>query len=136
MGKQKRIIKKIRKMIPDFDCLPGCSGCCGPISMSEWEAKQIDYIEIDLEGDNIGCPYLKDNRCSIYNDRPIICRLFGTIQILTCPHGCAPEKMLTALEEINLIKEWIKLPLMKSPIDDFIVKVREVMKNGRFGPHR
>ena len=31
------------------------------------------------------CPLLTGNKCSIYEDRPEVCRLFGTVPELQCP---------------------------------------------------
>lgn len=43
-----------------------------------------------------------DNSCSAYTDRPTICRLWGAIDALRCPHGCrsqpAPLDDSTALQ--------------------------------------
>jgi Fe-S-cluster containining protein len=30
------------------------------------------------------CPYLKNGRCSIYEDRPLVCRAYGTSPALPC----------------------------------------------------
>lgn len=32
-----------------------------------------------------------DGRCSVYDLRPLICRLWGTAKELACPYGCVPE---------------------------------------------
>ena len=44
-----------------------CGKCCRNLDLSEI------YRELD-RGDGV-CKYLKDNLCSIYNQRPIICRV-------------------------------------------------------------
>ncbi len=42
------------------------------------------------------CQFLENNRCSIYNDRPMICRAFGhRVATLTCTHGCYSTQPLT-----------------------------------------
>ena len=30
------------------------------------------------------CPMLKDNKCSIYHKRPLICRLYGVVENMKC----------------------------------------------------
>lgn len=34
------------------------------------------------------CPALVADRCSVYEDRPLICRLWGAVESMPCPHGC------------------------------------------------
>lgn len=43
------------------------------------------------------CPYAVNGRCEIYEQRPLICRLFGAVDapLMTCPHGCGPVGKLT-----------------------------------------
>jgi hypothetical protein len=88
--------------IPKFECKPGCSECCGPVMMSRLEWQRIcDRLGCTPEGDlgTLDCPMLKDGRCSVYDIRPTICRLFGAIKDkLLCPHGCHPERALTDAE--------------------------------------
>jgi hypothetical protein len=36
------------------------------------------------------CSKKIDGRCSIYEDRPLICRLYGSVDKFACPHGCKP----------------------------------------------
>jgi len=43
---------------------------------------------------NWNCPHLADNGCTVYDERPLVCRLFGTTARLLCPHGRHPEMMI------------------------------------------
>jgi Fe-S-cluster containining protein len=70
-------------------CSDKCSHCCNmPILISQAEAdqiaketstkinKEIEYVHhAKMEYNGTPCPFLKDNRCSIYNSRPIACRV-------------------------------------------------------------
>jgi len=81
-----------------FHCIEGCAQCC---SGDRWVnltlkdlrriAKRLDKSLVDtfneiayprIDGDFWSlkmlepCTFLKDNRCSIYEDRPSICRIF------------------------------------------------------------
>jgi hypothetical protein len=99
--------------IPAFDCLKGCTACCGivPFSKSEWTR-----VAEPKKGKGIDCPYVQDGRCSIYEDRPFMCRIFGTVESLLCPKGCGPEillsagegRMLTSFYRIEMREEEIK----------------------------
>ena len=85
-------LKKIYAAIPTFDCIPGCTDCCGPVpfSPSEW-----DRVDHKRQATSLKCPYTNGG-CDIYQFRPLICRLFGAVDssLLACPHGCAPVFLL------------------------------------------
>ena len=88
-------------VIPTFACEPGCSACCGPVLMSRLEWKRIcDRLGYEPKGnfdaEHLDCPMLKDGRCSVYDIRPAICRLFGAVdyKMLECPKGRRPERLM------------------------------------------
>lgn len=42
------------------------------------------------------CPALDFiGRCSVYEIRPLICRLWGVVETMKCHYGCEPERYLT-----------------------------------------
>jgi Fe-S-cluster containining protein len=45
------------------------------------------------------CPYLEDERCSVYEVRPLICRLWGVVDSMPCLWGCQPEPRYLTTEE-------------------------------------
>lgn len=49
-----------------FDCIK-CGKCCRSLK------NNIIYSDLD-RGDGV-CKYLKDNLCSIYDNRPLLCRV-------------------------------------------------------------
>jgi hypothetical protein len=55
-----------------------------------------------LEPNGTSCELLVDGRCSIYQDRPLICRLYGVAEGLPCPHGCLSFKTITMREGKDL----------------------------------
>jgi Fe-S-cluster containining protein len=52
------------------------------------------------------CPYLEDGRCSVYDVRPLVCRLWGLVDApgLRCEHGCMPERWLTRDDALRLVR--------------------------------
>lgn len=46
-------------------------------------------------GDGAGgyrCPALgEDGSCRVHEVRPMVCRLWGAVASLPCPHGCTPD---------------------------------------------
>lgn len=96
-------IRQLYDQVPDIDCKGLCWNSCGPIDMSDAERNHISakhgiaiqpYTpERDARwraGEPLHCTALVDNRCTIHQDRPLICRLWGTTETVICPHGCVP----------------------------------------------
>ena len=48
------------------------------------------------------CPHLGVAGCQVYEERPLICRLFGTTPRLKCPHGKQPETLIDAEIEMKI----------------------------------
>lgn len=104
-----RQIEKLYENIPAFECIPGCTDCCGPVpfARSEW-----DRIEDKKKPTGLSCPYaVKGQGCSIYKDRPFMCRLFGATSDpqLTCPHGRRPAHPLSPQVAALLTGRYINL---------------------------
>jgi len=90
-------IKFFRRHIPAFACKPGCHDCCGPVTTSSEEMSWLPVKttkEHDIALENLSCPHLGKDGCQVYDDRPLICRLFGTTPSLACPNGYKPEVMI------------------------------------------
>jgi len=107
--KEKDAILKLRTEIPTFKCKDGCTDCCGIIFFSDWERKQIKDKRKDT---SLTCPYVNsENRCDIYNDRPIVCRIFGTTESggLKCFHGCKPDQPLTEEQAKRITTDWVEV---------------------------
>lgn len=118
-------IDSVYASIPAFTCKEGCCDCCGPILMTRLEALRIHRatgtnplamlldIKKHIENDNLRCPYVDPatHRCSIYEIRPAVCRVFGSSEHprLTCPNGCRPEWLLTKAETSAVMNQVDKL---------------------------
>ncbi len=50
----------------------------------------------------LNCTFLGPNGCTVYDERPLICRLYGTVPSLPCPHGQRPLVLLDAQTEREL----------------------------------
>ena len=106
--------------VPDMlDCKGLCHDSCGPIPLTKREWQRLDMRgvqipdamkaveEIAATGGEWSCPALVDNRCSAYDVRPLICRLYGTVDIpsLRCTHGCRPKGGYLTDEQARLLIE-------------------------------
>lgn len=119
-------MREIYDRIPvsNLECRGLCHHSCSAIGYSAAERRVIAYKhgnpplpqgawkggKIEIESD-LRCSYLGDDkRCEIYEDRPMICRIYGMAKTLPCPHGCRPTEwmddaelplLLAALEAIE-----------------------------------
>ncbi|UZE96398.1 YkgJ family cysteine cluster protein [Alkalimarinus alittae] len=102
MNNNQQIIARLREEIPTFECVPGCHDCCGPVTTSSEEMSRLP-IKTDAEHDaaleNFDCVHLGPNGCEVYEERPLICRLFGTTPRMPCPNDRRPEVMIDAKTE-------------------------------------
>jgi Fe-S-cluster containining protein len=89
-----RKIDRLRLQIPSFACVPGCHDCCGPVTASSEEMSRLPHktdAEHEAALEHYNCVHLGPQGCEVYDQRPLICRLFGTTASLPCPQGRGPE---------------------------------------------
>ena len=98
-------IQRLYEKIPGFECIPGCTQCCENYIQSAPEER----LRAPLLDDGAICAYIQDSRCAAHDVRPFVCRIFGGSEMLVCPHGCGPEKLLTKQETIDLLNEYITI---------------------------
>ncbi|QLG88919.1 YkgJ family cysteine cluster protein [Chitinibacter bivalviorum] len=116
MFEQRDQIRYFRSRIPSFACVEGCHDCCGPVLTS---SEEISRLPSKTKAERAAalaeylCPHLGAKGCTVYAERPIICRLFGTTPRLPCPHGRAPEVMID--------------PRIDAQIQKFFIEVRQVL---------
>ena len=89
-------------------CRAGCSGCChhhlsvfpveaeharaaiealpGP-TRARVEEQAREVIKLEAQGKPVYCPLLIDDRCSIYDSRPLICRTQGLPLLMEAEDG-------------------------------------------------
>ena len=107
---QFEALNQIYATIPTFICKIGCTDCCGPNfwAKTEW-LNILTWLKArgktERFATGMDCPYIENNQCSIYEVRPIICRLFGVVDKLQCPYGCAPAKLLSGVQATGLLRQ-------------------------------
>lgn len=121
-------LREIWDQIPDMiECKGRCANSCGPIDCSTLERKLIEGRtgrKLDAPGPELTCSMLKNGRCTVYSIRPIICRLWGVVESMPCPHGCQPERRLSDREGFGLMAKAFELAG-----DDEGEMLREAMAN-------
>ncbi len=107
-------LEALYALVPPMQCLGLCQAACGPISMGDGEYARLQGpgmppIAIsDVSGlpGNLTCPALTIlGQCAVYPLRPMICRIWGAIASMACPHHCIPEGgFLPELDGLILIQ--------------------------------
>ena len=97
------------EQIPAIRCRGLCSESCGPIQMSAREKVRIEKASVKALGCDEHCSMLVGGRCSVYDVRPMVCRLWGVVEAMPCPFGCVPEGGRLSNEE--------GMRLMKAAVD-------------------
>lgn len=103
---QDEALEELYAQVPDMlDCKGLCHDSCGPIPTTKRETQRLDMLGVKIphmlvglkkamENEQWRCPALgEDNLCTVYERRPLICRLYGTVDtpMLRCSHGCVPK---------------------------------------------
>jgi Fe-S-cluster containining protein len=101
--KNERALQQIYAEIPSIPACDGrCAQACGPIAMfkGEWErVKRSAGRTPRMAKGSLTCPLLSPTgKCTTYTVRPFVCRVWGATRALACPHGCEPERWLSAEE--------------------------------------
>ena len=106
-SKRLRILAEIYATVPDAGCKGLCWEFCTSVPVFPLELEQLEEkAGRKLKTFPIGgatltgppgapCPYLVLRRCTVYEVRPLICRVFGAAEGLPCPHGCAPTRKIS-----------------------------------------
>ena len=89
-------LDRLYSELPRLDCKGLCADSCGPIVMSRVEWDRIGQVlGHKPQAKGIDCPMLAAGRCTVYDVRPAICRLWGIAEEMPCPFGCKPERTLS-----------------------------------------
>jgi len=117
-------LQKIYNSLPRLQCKKLCHESCGPLGMSKLEydriIKKTGKPPVFLKKQQCCSLLNRDKTCKVYGIRPFICRLFGLVEKMKCPHGCVPERWLSDEEAYALMDRIEKLSGDKNPV---IVKV-------------
>lgn len=118
-------LAELRSRIPTFACIEGCTDCCRMGGSAMWTAEERENVpDLRHERPNV-CPFVTEVGCGCYEDRPIICRLFGTTsEGPGCPHGRGSEVRLSISETVEIVKAWHEMG-PKLYLKDRVVGIEE-----------
>jgi Fe-S-cluster containining protein len=138
---QESKLEALYATLPKINCKGKCGESCGPLLIPRIEferiEKKVGFVQIQPEAEwyitprqwfnankadlvglqafgNLDCRMLSSfGRCQVYAVRPLVCRLWGTMQAqypyMHCRFGCEPERWLSAEEVSNLFKQVIEI---------------------------
>ncbi len=97
--------RELYRDIPRSRCKDGCFACCTfVIQATPEEQKAMGGYEY-RDG---ACCHLIDRKCAVYENRPLVCRIYGTSEILRC-EDCVPERFLSEEETRALIHTYVTI---------------------------
>lgn len=127
-AKRQRILEEVYATLPTVDCKGLCFESCAAVPAYDVEVRNllrvskraaIPFLEGGTpDGTKIiatnqlvdpSCPFLVLRRCTVYEARPLICRIFGVAAGLPCQYGCTPATILTDEEVMAIQKKLAKL---------------------------
>ena len=94
-------IRAVYALVPPANCKGLCQdSCMGPIPATRPERVRVSQVGAQLPFVASTCSNLdKEGHCRVYNDRPLICRLWGVAENMPCPHGCVPDGGMVTREQ-------------------------------------
>lgn len=94
-------IRKLYEKIPSSKCKDGCFRCCiNTVQFTKSEERAMGGYCYAGQ-----CPHLKNGKCSVYENRPLVCRLFGASILLQC-EDCTPRRYLTEQETAEILRAY------------------------------
>lgn len=126
-------------------CKSGCDACCHiPVMISAAEAKTIGLAigvvpaEVPPElrnkpapewrGENYPCPFLRDKRCSIYENRPLPCRLLFNLD--RDDYLCRHEEKMSLVPYVDTRLFMLHVAAVLKFERDYIAELRDFFPDG------
>lgn len=77
--------------LPSMQCDDGCGECCGVNFVRREEFRRVEGL-VKARGikpvrQGLRCPLYQGGKCTIYESRPLVCRLYGHVELMNCPRG-------------------------------------------------
>lgn len=91
-------LRQLYASIPSSKCADGCHACCHDlIQMSPEERDNMGGYEF-----TDSCIHLVNGHCEVYERRPLVCRLYGSSELLRCV-DCEAEGMLSEADTKKIL---------------------------------
>jgi len=107
-------LEGLYRLIPSIPCRRLCADACGALILTDLEARRLQ-AETHIKPRTLPvishpsagrCVYLApaQDRCTVHAIRPLICRVWGVLKRLSCPHGCTPSTWLSDVQFLALAR--------------------------------
>ncbi len=119
-SKRLRVLAAIYAEVPEVGCKGFCWQACTSVPVFQLELEQIEAkagvklsetrSPLDIGGAKLtgqpgaACQFLVLGRCTVYEARPLICRVFGAAEGLRCPYGCTPERIVSDVDVFGMLE--------------------------------
>lgn len=111
------IYQKFLEHVESFPNCKSCGKCCkSSIFISGIEASFL--VGREWKNDGLGCPFLDDGKCSAYDVRPVVCRLFGPSREKS--HSIALNKRMTIAHAGRCFKNKKDHPISPAITEEFL----------------
>lgn len=143
LSELRKVAEDLGKSVsPMSPCARGCSHCCHTaVAISQAEAEVIgneigvtpavtedlkgkDYTQYERTYRGVPCTFLSGSECSIYESRPMACRLLYSLEATSGP--CARMENVTKPNTRP-----IEFMLVRASKDSVLSDIREFFPNGR-----
>jgi hypothetical protein len=106
---RRKQLRELYAQMPTVKCKGLCSAICGGrIECSDLEREVIEARAgkaLTTDRRSV-CTMLSPNgHCTVYGDRPMLCRLWGAVPQLPCPHGCEVQDPISDEQGFVLMLE-------------------------------
>lgn len=126
-------LRKLYDQVPDVGCRGTCQDTCTEFLLPRVERRRIverTGVSINLAPPPPGSPVVRQRcplltqfgQCSVYDIRPLICRIWGASEVAPCNYGCRPaegSRLLTIKEAYGLMGEAYRISGQDSMADQY-----------------
>lgn len=147
-------LRELYATLPNINCQGHCWNSCGAIDASPVERRHIAELGVEIPvfteewherwvaGASDYCPAFSMGArgfgrpgCTVYERRPMICRVWGLNEDMRCPYGCEPERVLTMRETYEYIFAAMRIgghPLMDDRLERNVMAVLDDPEGAEF----
>lgn len=94
--------------IPPVACKGLCQEACGPIVLLQVEKDEIRRVfgKTLMVDQSLTCNALckTTGTCGVYEARPWVCRAYGAMEGLECPHGCNTAPLVSRKDADKMVR--------------------------------
>lgn len=114
-------LHEVYAQLPTVHCKGLCSDSCSTTDGTPLERALVAdagvelppgvphalHLQLIATGVHLRCPALSAiGTCTVYGDRPLLCRSFGAIRSGACEHGCSAERWLS-VEDLGQVMDQV-----------------------------